>query len=268
MSFLRRIGVASVAKFGAVFGVIAGFLVGLVLYAVGGFAVTAMPASHAARALSAFVASYGSALLVIGPVVGAILAFLYFAVLVWLYNCVAPRVGAIRIDLKKGRLNSIGPMSFAKIEAVIGLVLGFVVSCIAVAFIIPIIASISPTMSHLAALSVLLIPVITVAAGACGFVGGIVYAFLYNVVAGWVGGVRLRIAKGTLDRVGVVSLIKVMAVIGAIFGLVGGILSFNPVSLVAVPVTDFIFYAVYAAVLALLFNFLAGVMGGVKLRIS
>jgi hypothetical protein len=268
MSFLKRVGAISLGKYGVVFGLIAGFVLAVVMDALGGVAAYALPNSHMAQSFASFTAAYGTALLIAIPLLGAVLTFLYFAVLACLYNYVAPRVGFLKVDLRRSRLNSIDAMSMARLEAVFALILGFVASCVGVAFFVPMLSAISPTVARLSVLSLLLIPIITVAAGICGFIGGYIYAFFYNLIADWVGGVQFAMRKNVLARVGVKSLVKVMVVLGAIFGLISGILSFSLVGLVVQPVTEVVFYLVYAAVLGLVYNFLANAIGGVELAIT
>ena len=39
-------------------------------------------------------------------------------------------------------------------------------------------------------MGVLLLPILY---GVCGFLGGLIHAWVYNVAAGWVGGVRIEV---------------------------------------------------------------------------
>ncbi len=86
-------------------------------------------------------------------------------------------------------LEKVGVISLAKIEAVIGLILGFILGIlnfVAEKFITP---SKDLSIQPLGA-SVLIIGPLT--GLVYGFLGGLVSGFLYNLLSKWIGGIKLE----------------------------------------------------------------------------
>jgi len=267
MSYLKRIDAVSVGKFGAVFGLIFGFIAAVALFAVGGLLATIGPSIPAVQTVAGYINRFGAVLLLIGPLAGAVFGFLCYAIEAFLYNTVAPVVGALSIDLKGDKLNSIEPGSLAKIAGVLGLIYGLIISVIIVIFLVPFLSAI-PSLSGFSGYSVLLIPFVTVFAGVGGLIGGFLYAIIYNAVANKIGGIKFSLVNGELKSVELMSLVKMLAVLGVIYGLISGVLSFNPINLVVNPISDFISSAIGALIFVVLYNFLAGVIGGVRVEIA
>lgn len=78
-------------------------------------------------------------------------------------------------------IKAIGVLSVAKISGVIGALVGLV-------FGIPFAVVIYFTGSTWQVVAAVALPLLY---GAAGFVGGALYAWLYNVVSGWVGGIEV-----------------------------------------------------------------------------
>ena len=78
-------------------------------------------------------------------------------------------------------IKAIGVLSVAKISGVIGALVGLV-------FGIPFAVAIYFTGSTWQVVAAVALPLLY---GAAGFVGGALYAWLYNVVSGWVGGIEV-----------------------------------------------------------------------------
>jgi hypothetical protein len=87
-------------------------------------------------------------------------------------------------------LRRIGPFSCAKISgiiyAIVGLILGGLFSFIA---LVGTAFSDSPSSALFGVGAVIILPIIY---GGLGFVGGALMAWLYNVVASWIGGIEME----------------------------------------------------------------------------
>lgn len=94
-------------------------------------------------------------------------------------------------------LTHVGVIPLAKISALFGLIMGLVYGILLSFFAIASV-SVMPGVSAPAAtgagVGVALILFTVIAGGIGGFIYGAVMAFLYNVFAGWIGGVELEIA--------------------------------------------------------------------------
>lgn len=91
------------------------------------------------------------------------------------------------------RLRRIDPVQFALVSMVIYAVLALVV-----AIPIGLLSMAASSISREAALPIfftgpLMIVVLPVMYGVMGFIGGIIFAWLYNLVAGWTGGVEITL---------------------------------------------------------------------------
>ena len=92
-------------------------------------------------------------------------------------------------------LKHVGILSVAKITALLGLVFGLVYGIIFATFAATLVM-IMPMASSLRAagaggIGAVIVILMAIAGAVCGFIYGAVVAFLYNVFAGWVGGVQL-----------------------------------------------------------------------------
>lgn len=89
------------------------------------------------------------------------------------------------------KLNKIGVLSVAKINAVIGAILGLIWGILAA--IIGTTFAVLGGLGALAGLGLWSIIVFPIVYALIGFVGGAIGAFLYNLVAGWVGGIEVEL---------------------------------------------------------------------------
>ncbi len=89
----------------------------------------------------------------------------------------------------KKEIKKIGVLSLAKIYAVItaifGLIIGIIYAVVGTA------ASVSGEAGVLAALGIGSIIVMPIVYGIIGFISGAIGAWLYNLVANWIGGIEL-----------------------------------------------------------------------------
>ena len=85
-------------------------------------------------------------------------------------------------------IKKIDVWSLAKIEAIIGVILGLIIGILT--FILPPLPGQEQTLKSLGVYAIFLAPIIY---AIIGFVSGVVIAFLYNIVAKWVGGIKIKL---------------------------------------------------------------------------
>ncbi|VVB98881.1 Uncharacterised protein [uncultured archaeon] len=275
MAQLKKIGILSAAKISSAIGLIVG-LVYAVLILVAGGAI----ASLFGPVISKFI-GLGIALLVALPALEAIGSFIGVAIIVFLYNVMAARVGGVEIDLKRGKLNRVGPMSLAKIAGVVGVIAGLIVGCIVA------VAAAAMAPGSAAIVAIVVVAFTTLFSAIIYFLMGLIGAFVYNALASMIGGLELGITKGELKSIGIASYVKISAALGAIEGVLVGILYFalgsnaqtsvglpsavaalGILNVVVFPVLYLVLGAVGAALGGYLYNKLTGSMGGVRLEIG
>ncbi|MGM5484760.1 MAG: hypothetical protein ACQEP1_02710 [Nanobdellota archaeon] len=83
-------------------------------------------------------------------------------------------------------LKSLDPVSVAKVHGLIMVIVGLVFGLIAAA------ASTTVPMgiNNIGAASIVIFPIMY---GIIGFIGGLIFTWLYNLVAGWIGGIRIEL---------------------------------------------------------------------------
>ena len=86
-------------------------------------------------------------------------------------------------------LKKVGVMSVANIQGLIGVFLGLILGIIYAITGAATGGALGPMFSWI------MIIIMPIAYGIFGFLGGIVGAWLYNVVAGWIGGVNMDLVK-------------------------------------------------------------------------
>ncbi len=95
-------------------------------------------------------------------------------------------------------IKRIGVLSLAKLQALIMAVFGLLLGVI-YAILGTVIASLASTQGQslgiLAGLGFLSILILPIFYGILGFIGGAIGAFLYNLIAGWIGGIEIEFSK-------------------------------------------------------------------------
>jgi hypothetical protein len=88
------------------------------------------------------------------------------------------------------RIRAINPVQlgivYAALYALIGLIAGIIIAIVSMAAG----SMASAGMPNFGWLSVIIFPIIY---GVCGFIGGIIVGFLYNLIAGWTGGIEMTL---------------------------------------------------------------------------
>lgn len=90
------------------------------------------------------------------------------------------------------RLRRIDPVQFALVSAIIYAVLALIIAVPAMFFMMAA-SSVSKEMMPMFFTGPLMIVVLPIMYGVAGFIGGIIFAALYNLVAGWTGGVEITL---------------------------------------------------------------------------
>jgi|GEM_PF-204681 hypothetical protein len=179
---LKNIDPISAAKIVAIIGAVFGFIIGLIITAVGLFAATVT--------------------LIVAGIISIVLLTLFFliggfiaaAIGALIYNFLASKIGGIAVYFKSNRLARIGALSYAKIEGIFGIILGLFIGILYFALSLnPMTASAStsiPSIVHaLGAFSIVAFPafyfVLT-------FLSSGFQALLYNYFARKIRGIEVR----------------------------------------------------------------------------
>lgn len=88
------------------------------------------------------------------------------------------------------KLNKIGILSVAKVNAVVGAILGLIWGIFAAIGTTFAVLEGLGFMAGLGLWSIIVFPIIY---ALIGFIGGAIGAFLYNLVAGWIGGIEIEL---------------------------------------------------------------------------
>lgn len=273
MVTLRNIDVVSAAKMTAVLEAIIGFVVGIIA-----FAATAAFSGLFGSTYTKYVL-FGAGLfsIILIPIVFLIIGFIFAAIFAWLYNVLARRIGGIKVNLSRGRLNSIDPMSAGKIYGLGGVIAGFVIGIIA--------AIASLFAGHI--WEVALIVIMPIVVGAVAFIIGAVFSAIYNCLSSRMGGVIIRFKGRELRRIDPYTYARIEGIFGAIIGFVDGIIFFvsasvhhstttipwlirtiGAFSIIAYPVLYFIMTFLVALFGAWLYNRLAPRIKGIVLTLK
>jgi len=281
---LKKVGVLSTAKMFAVLSLIGGIVVAVFAVAVLSAIPAALLSTLAQSHIWSFFAGLGLLLLIVIPILALVFGFVIGALEAWLYNIIAEKVGGAKLGLVKGLVQSLDPVSIARIVALIAGVVTLITFILMALF--GVLAS-----SGIGALATLGLGVLeTVFAMIIEFVIFIIVAVVYNYLARKIGGIRVNIKANVLKRVEPVPFAKIYGIFTAILGLFYGIIfsfifilaaavptsspymrvlgTLGAFSIVVFPILGFIFGFVYAAIYALVYNWIASKIEGIKLYFS
>lgn len=94
-------------------------------------------------------------------------------------------------------IKKVDVLSYAKISGALGAVIGFIIGLISALIGTAMMAAFSAASGapagmglFVGAVAIIAVPIVM---GISGFIGGAIVAFLYNVVAGWIGGVEIEL---------------------------------------------------------------------------
>lgn len=265
---LKRVEPMSLAKIEAVIAAIIGFIVGLIAWGVLGVF------GHLVPMLSGL-SHYGIVLPVLGIILGAVVGFIANYIQALVYNWLAGVIGGLKINLnaaanKMSSLDTVGVQSAGKILA--GLLL--IMAAIAAVIVLIVLAAVGIPISAGTLVIVLIAGGIAVLV--FGFVIGLVYSAIYNLVAHKIGGIKIMLSgKGTsvLQKIEPMQYAKVIAILEAVFSFISGIFALfvggGIIShLIIAPIVQAIFGFIFGYIFALLYNYIAKKVGGVKLTLA
>lgn len=281
---LRKVGVLSTAKVFAVLSLIGGIVVAVFAVAILSAIPAALLSTFARSHILGFFAGLGLLLLIVIPVLALVFGFVIGALEAWLYNIIAEKFGGAKLGLVKGLVQSLDPVSIARIVALIAGVVTLITFILMALF--GVLAS-----SGIGALATLGLGVLeTVFAMIIEFVIFIIVAVVYNYLARKIGGIRVNIKANVLKRVEPVPFAKIYGIFTTILGLFYGIIfslvfilastvptsspymhafgAIGAFSIVVFPVLGFIFGFAYAAICALVYNWIASKIDGIRLYFS
>jgi hypothetical protein len=287
MSELKRIGALSAAKIVGLMYLVIGLIIAVIVIAFEGAILSALSLGPLAAlhisANSSILFALSIAILVGVPIAIAILEFLSIGVLSCVYNYVASKTGGIKCQFTKNEVRDLDVLSVATIMAfVFGafiLIVSIVVFAVSALFMGP---------NALLALGMGIIESIAVAV--LYFVLGAIFAVIYNFCAKRIGGITLYLKRNEISKIGVMPYAKIKgifaAIIGFVYGLIlsvivlvfGAILHRNLLashpfigflgafSIIIFPIGLFIVGFVTAGIEALLYNWLAPKVHGIKIN--
>jgi hypothetical protein len=262
---VKRFGVFSVARTGAVFGIVIGVIALIIALAVSALGLT--------RTFSPVVGVGVGVALLIGSVIGF---FVCGAIEAFLYNVIARIVGPVRIVLTKNVIESVNPLSYAKVTfgftLIVYAVLGLLVSSVLLATIgISTAAHVPIALIGAAFVFILII---------YGLILPYVWGLVYNWLAKRMGGIGIVLRKGVLESIDIESFVKVMfsisiiiliieRIVGTVVGLASGLPSTTSVFAAVVGfVVAVVALLVIYALAAWFYNVVAKRFGGIEIGIA
>jgi hypothetical protein len=91
-TMIKQFGIFSVAKFGAILGLIYGLIIGISIFLTG--------SAEMGKAIGmAGMAGLGIGAILVGIIMGAIIGFIFGAIAAFIYNLVLEAIGGIEVDL-------------------------------------------------------------------------------------------------------------------------------------------------------------------------
>lgn len=212
---------------------------------------------------------------------------------VMLYNALVPRLGGVKLELEGKEVEKIPVISFALILSVIEAVWAFIAGLLLAAVISPLFSLIStlpegastladitntsgtamPTGAELGAMGViiplLLIIGLPIMVFVFGFIWNSLFAIFYNYLVSRVAKIQLEFAAISenlheLKNIPVLPTALAVALVFTLLGIISGIMSGNYGKFI----TNFVFYFIETALIAILYNYLAPKIGSIKLNME
>jgi len=238
------------------------------------------------------VTGLGIPLIIILPI-GAFLTTLAASFLsAMLYNALVPKLGGIKLELDGKDVVKIPVISFTLILSAIGAIWALIAGLLLAAFIAPLLSviSTSPIAANITAnitnttgttipdgafgaagviLALLLVIGLPIMAFVFGFIWNALFALFYNYIVTRVAKIKLEFANITgslheLKHIPVVPTALAVALVFLLLGIISGILNGNYGEFI----TNFVFYFIETAIIALSYNFLAPKIGSIKINME
>jgi hypothetical protein len=276
---IKSVKLASFTKMSALIYAILGFVAAIVLLII----LIIVQAAGLVPQLGQFniVTGLGIPLIIILPI-GAFLTTLAASFLsAMLYNMLVPKLGGIKLELDGKDIVKIPVIPFTLILSAIGAIWALIAGLLMAAFITPLfsVISTSPIAANITAnitnttgttipndafgiagviLPLLLVIGLPIMAFVFGFIWNALFALFYNYIVTRVAKIKLEFNKITgnlheLKHIPVVQTALAVALVYALLGIISGILNKNYGEFI----TNFVFYFIQTALIALLYNYLA-----------
>lgn len=209
-----------------------------------------------------------------------------------LYNTLVPRLGGIKLELDGNQVIKIPVISYALILSTIGSIWAFIAGLVMAAAISPLFSLIGsipatsnitanftnvtgaamPTGAELGAaeilVSLVLIIGLPIMVFVFGFIWNALFAIFYNYLVTRVAKIKLEFAviSGNLHELKHIPVVPTALAVALVYALLGllGILSGDYGEFI----TNFVFYFIGTALIALLYNYLAPKIGSIKLNLE
>ncbi|HVA82934.1 MAG TPA: hypothetical protein VNF06_02105, partial [Candidatus Aquilonibacter sp.] len=220
------------------------------------------------------VSSLGIFLPILGIILGAVIGFIANYIQALVYNWLAGVLGGLKLNLnasgKMSSIDTVGVQSAGKLLA--GLLL--IMAAILAVVVLLVIAAVGIPIS--AGTLVLVLIVGGIAVLVFGFVIGLVYSAVYNLVAHKIGGIKLMLSgksPSTIQRIEPMQYAKVLAVLEAVFAFISGVFALFVGGgiighLIIAPIVQAIVGFILGYIIALLYNYIAKKIGGVKVTLA
>jgi hypothetical protein len=272
---LKNIDPISLAKVGALLGVLEGLIAAVVLF------LFAAPLTAFVGALPrSFSAITGLFLLAI-PVLGLVGGFITGWIEAWLYNFLAKRLGGIKFQFKGNEIQNVDLWAISKLAAIFGVILGFVTG-----IIITVISLFG--IGLLGFIGIIFIIVFPIVFAIALFVESAIFTAIYNFIAGRTSGIKIYLNGKTVTRIDPLSYAKIVGIIELIPGLIIGIsylisaaspvhsastpslvYSLGALTIVVFPLIYFVLGFVGGLLLSVIYNLIASSrVGGVKITLT
>jgi hypothetical protein len=217
MQTLKKIDVFSFAKIFAVISLVLFVIYAIIFVAFSGIILARISASRASAMFGPVLGLGTGAIAILMIVAGVILGFVAGAIEAWLYNIFAGWIGGIKIDLKNNELKRIEMESTAKMFALGGAVLGFIIG-----IIVLIALALNPVSSVGIGIGIVALILLTIAVAVVFLIFSLIAVFVYNFIASRFGGVMLYFKGTEIKKVGIVSYARIYTLIAALWGLIEG----------------------------------------------
>jgi hypothetical protein len=277
----------------SIYGIL-GFIGAIVMFV----ALTIIQAAGVIPQLGQFnlITGLGIPLIVLIPIGAffATIAVSFFSAL--LYNILVPRLGGVKLEIEGNEVEKIPVISFSLILSAIGAIWAFILGLVAAAAISPLISFIStastlpeaanitanitnasgatlPTGANLGAagtiMALILIIGLPIMVFVFGFIWNSLFALFYNHVVTRVAKIQLDFGQISgnlyeLKHIPVIPTALAIALVYTLLGIISGILSGNYGEFI----TNFVFYFIETALIAILYNYLAPKIGSIKLNLE
>lgn len=279
-----------------------GLVLAIILLIVAGTFSVMLPSDFSAFA--GFLVALGVAGLVVFPVGSFLLSITQSFLYALIYNLLVPKLGGIKIELAEMKeITRADIVPFALIIGGVSAVFQFITQLVMVPLqylIIEFAGNLASTMSSVtnststipmsslgafsifgAIINIILTPIITFI---MVFIGAVIVAFLYNILAPKVGGIKLEFIESAhgffgIKNVNSISLGLITGIIGTVIGLIIGILIFiilaimgyataGIIILITYTIGGFILLFITYALTAVFYNFLAPKIGAIEIKLE